>query len=69
LVADRPGHDRRYALDTSKARTELGWRAEVAFERGLEETVAWYRSNPDWVAHSKSGEYRDYYEKHYKTKS
>jgi dTDP-glucose 4,6-dehydratase len=69
FVADRPGHDRRYALDTSKARAELGWRAEVPFERGLEETVAWYRANPDWVAHAKSGEYRDYYEKHYKMKS
>jgi dTDP-glucose 4,6-dehydratase len=47
-VPDRLGHDRRYALDDSKIRTELGYRPEVNFEIGLVETVAWYRDNPDW---------------------
>jgi dTDP-glucose 4,6-dehydratase len=65
FVADRPGHDRRYALDASKAQKELGWRPEVAFDPGLAETVAWYRSHAEWIAHVKSGEYRHYYEKHY----
>jgi dTDP-glucose 4,6-dehydratase len=65
FVADRPGHDRRYALDTSKARRALAWRPEVPFEKGLLETVAWYKANPGWVERIKSGEYRNYYEKHY----
>jgi dTDP-glucose 4,6-dehydratase len=65
FVNDRPGHDRRYALDASKAKRELGWSPDVPFERGLQETVAWYKSHPDWVARVKSGEYRNYYEKHY----
>ncbi len=63
-VPDRPGHDRRYALDASRARHELGW-AQVPFERGLEETVAWYRAHRRWVGRVKSGAYRDYYELHY----
>lgn len=65
FVSDRPGHDRRYALDASKALKELGWRPEVPFEKGLAETVAWFRDHADWVARVKSGEYRTYYEKHY----
>ena len=65
FVKDRPGHDRRYALDASKARTDLGWTPEVPFKRGLAETVAWYRDHADWIARIKSGEYRQYYEKHY----
>ncbi|HEU4339095.1 MAG TPA: GDP-mannose 4,6-dehydratase, partial [Planctomycetota bacterium] len=65
FVADRPGHDRRYALDTSKARRALEWSPEVPFEKGLAETVEWYREHRDWVARIKSGEYRTYYEKHY----
>ena len=64
-VPDRPGHDRRYALDTSKAQRELGWKPEVPFEKGLQDTVRWYREHADWVARIKSGEYRKYYEKHY----
>ena len=66
FVKDRPGHDRRYALDASKARRDLGWKPEVVFEKGLVETVKWYRDHPDWVARIKSGEYRTYYEKHYR---
>ncbi|MEQ9048480.1 MAG: dTDP-glucose 4,6-dehydratase [Sneathiellaceae bacterium] len=49
-VADRPGHDRRYALDVSATEAALGWRAGIAFDTGLAETVAWYLDNPDWVA-------------------
>jgi dTDP-glucose 4,6-dehydratase len=64
-VPDRPGHDRRYALDSSKARRELGWAPQVPFEKGLEEAVAWYRDHPRWVERVKSGEYRKYYERHY----
>src|SRR5262249_28014986 len=49
-VKDRPGHDRRYAIDCTKIERELGWRPEVPFEKGLRDTVAWYRANADWVA-------------------
>jgi dTDP-glucose 4,6-dehydratase len=63
-VSDRPGHDRRYSLASSKLE-ELGWKAEVPFERGVERTVAWYRDNEDWWGPLRSGEYRDYYEKQY----
>ncbi|MCC6729741.1 MAG: dTDP-glucose 4,6-dehydratase [Chthonomonadales bacterium] len=64
-VPDRPGHDRRYAIDSSKARRELAWTPEWTFERGLEATVAWYRGNAAWVASVRSGAYRDYYERMY----
>jgi dTDP-glucose 4,6-dehydratase len=63
-VPDRPGHDRRYAMDGTKA-ADLGWRPQVAFERGLPETVAWYRENPDWVASAKSGDWDAYYARQY----
>jgi dTDP-glucose 4,6-dehydratase len=63
-VADREGHDRRYCLDAAKAAT-LGWRPQVEFERGLAETVQWYRSNQDWWRPIKSGEFRAYYERQY----
>jgi dTDP-glucose 4,6-dehydratase len=66
-VADRPGHDRRYAIDCSKAKRELGWKPEVPFERGLQETIDWYRANGDWVTTIKSGEYLKYYERQYGT--
>ena len=65
FVKDRPGHDRRYAIDCSKIERELGWRPGVSFEEGLAETVAWYRANADWVARVRSGEYRRYYERQY----
>ncbi|MFI5027854.1 MAG: dTDP-glucose 4,6-dehydratase [Solirubrobacterales bacterium] len=64
-VKDRPGHDRRYSLSSEKLRSELGWRAEVRFEDGLERTVQWYRDNEEWWAPIRSGEYRAYYEKQY----
>jgi dTDP-glucose 4,6-dehydratase len=65
FVADRPGHDRRYALDTTKIRRELGWTPGVPFEDGLRDTVAWYRANAGWAARIKSGEYQKYYELQY----
>ena len=65
FVADRLGHDRRYALDTRKITSELGWRPEVNLDEGLVKTVEWYRSHPDWVQNAKSGEYRDYYQRFY----
>lgn len=65
FVKDRPGHDRRYALDSRKARTELGWAPQVKFEVGLRETVRWYQENAEWVRRVKSGEYQKYYAMHY----
>ncbi len=63
-VDDRPGHDRRYSLGSSKLE-ELGWKAEVGFEEGIERTVAWYRDNEQWWGPLRSGDYRDYYERQY----
>jgi len=64
-VQDRPGHDRRYAIDCSKAESELGWRPLVAFDQGLRETIEWYKNNQEWVRQVRSGEYLKYYEKQY----
>jgi dTDP-glucose 4,6-dehydratase len=64
-VTDRLGHDRRYALDTSKLERELGWRPRVAFETGLQETVLWYAGHEAWWQRVKGGEYREYYRKTY----
>jgi dTDP-glucose 4,6-dehydratase len=64
-VKDRPGHDRRYAIDCSKVERELGWKPVVPFEDGLRETVAWYQAHSDWVAKIRTGEYLQYYEKQY----
>jgi dTDP-glucose 4,6-dehydratase len=64
-VEDRPGHDRRYALDCSKIQRELGWRPEVSFEDGIRQTIEWYQTNGEWLEHARSGEYRNYYERHY----
>jgi dTDP-glucose 4,6-dehydratase len=68
-VTDRPGHDRRYALDPVKAETELGWKPEISWEEGLGKTIGWYLANQDWVARVRSGEYRDYYLKQYGTEA
>jgi dTDP-glucose 4,6-dehydratase len=64
-VKDRPGHDRRYAIDSSKIERELGWRPHIGFEQGLRDTVAWYCDHQDWVARIRTGEYLKYYEKQY----
>jgi dTDP-glucose 4,6-dehydratase len=64
-VKDRPGHDRRYAPDSTRLREELGWRPEVDFEKGLRLTADWYASNRAWWERVKSGEYREYYERMY----
>jgi dTDP-glucose 4,6-dehydratase len=65
FVQDRPGHDRRYAIDCSKAETELGWKPRIAFDQGLRETIAWYQNNQAWVASVRSGEYLKYYQTQY----
>jgi len=64
-VTDRPGHDLRYAIDSSKLQTELGWQPSVTFEEGLEKTVDWYLANQEWLEHVTSGAYRDYYARMY----
>jgi dTDP-glucose 4,6-dehydratase len=64
-VPDRPGHDRRYAMNSAKIRAALGWRPHHTFEGGLEATVAWYRDNPAWAAQVRSGAYRAYYDEQY----
>lgn len=65
FVKDRPGHDRRYSLDTSKIRNELGWEPTVRFEDGLKKTVRWYQENGSWWQKLKSGEYLQYYQSQY----
>jgi dTDP-glucose 4,6-dehydratase len=64
-VKDRPGHDRRYAIDASKINRELGWKPSVTFEEGLAETIDWYLGNKEWLDHVTSGAYQSYYEKMY----
>jgi len=65
FVKDRPGHDRRYAIDSSKIERELGWRPEIPFARGMKETIEWYRNHSAWVEHVRSGEYLTYYQRMY----
>ncbi len=65
FVADRPGHDLRYAIDYKKAKKELGWEPEIEFSEGLAQTINWYKNNTGWWQKIKSGEYRNYYEKQY----
>ena len=64
-VTDRPGHDRRYAIDAGKIERELGWRPAETFETGIRKTVRWYLENQSWVANVQSGAYRDWVEKNY----
>jgi len=64
-VKDRPGHDRRYALDSSKARKELGWSHKYDFDTGLEKTIEWFKNNVGWWKRVKSGAYREYYKRQY----
>ena len=65
-VTDRPGHDRRYAIDATKIHRELGWKPAETFETGIRKTVQWYLSNPEWVANVQSGAYKDWVAKQYK---
>ena len=64
-VEDRPGHDRRYAIDAGKIRSELGWRPETTFEEGIRETIDWYLSNGEWLRGVTSGDYQKYYDTWY----
>ena len=68
FVADRLGHDRRYAIDADKIRNELGWEPKYTFETGIKETIQWYLDNQEWMDQVKSGEYQQYYEKMYGNK-
>jgi dTDP-glucose 4,6-dehydratase len=67
-VTDRPGHDRRYAIDAGKIERELGWRPAETFETGIRKTVEWYLANPDWVARVQSGAYREWVAKNYEAR-
>jgi dTDP-glucose 4,6-dehydratase len=64
-VTDRPGHDRRYAIDSGKIQRELGWQAKVGFEAGLRQTIEWYLSNPAWVDQVSKGAYGEWIQKNY----
>jgi len=68
FVADRPGHDRRYAIDAGKLEAELGWRARETFESGIRKTVQWYLANQEWVQSVARGEYRQWMQQQYGTK-
>jgi dTDP-glucose 4,6-dehydratase len=65
FVKDRPGHDRRYAIDCSKIERELGWRPSISFDEGLKDTIGWYQAHRDWIAKIRTGEYLSYYKKQY----
>ena len=67
-VKDRPGHDRRYALSCDKIGRELGWKPAISLEEGLRRTIDWYRTNTQWLAGVRDGEYRSYYEKYYENR-
>jgi len=64
-VKDRPGHDRRYAIDAAKLETEIGWKASITFKEGLRNTIKWYLENEEWLNNVTSGAYKEYYQKQY----
>ena len=68
-VTDRPGHDRRYAIDARKLERELGWKPAETFDTGIRKTVEWYLANGEWVANVQSGAYRDWVQKQYEAPS
>ena len=65
FVKDRPGHDKRYAIDATKINTELGWSPSVTFEEGLSRTIDWYLNNSEWLENVTSGAYAEYYKNQY----
>lgn len=65
FVKDRPGHDRRYAIDPTQIETELNWRPRESWDSGLSKTIEWYQTNPEWVERTRSGAYRDFYAQQY----
>lgn len=65
FVKDRPGHDHRYAIDSSKIQKELGWKPKFSFNDGLRYTIEWYLNNESWWKSTKCGKYREYYDNHY----
>lgn len=65
FIKDRPGHDKRYAIDASKINNDLGWKPSVTFEEGLEKTIDWYLNNEEWLKNVTSGKYKEYYEEQY----
>jgi dTDP-glucose 4,6-dehydratase len=67
-VQDRPGHDRRYALDCKKIEKDLGWKPQVPLAEGLRQTINWYKENSEWIAGVRGGEYRTYYDKYYENR-
>ena len=67
FVKDRPGHDKRYAIDAQKLNKELGWSPSVTFEEGLKKTIDWYLDNQEWLDNVTSGNYQEYYSKQYKS--
>ena len=68
FVKDRPGHDWRYAMDISKIQKDLGWKPKTSFDEGMDITIKWYLLNKEWIERCITGEYREYYEKNYKSK-
>jgi dTDP-glucose 4,6-dehydratase len=69
FVTDRPGHDRRYAIDARKAERELGWRPAETFETGMRKTVQWYLDHQDWVREVQSGAYMQWIDRNYSQRS
>jgi dTDP-glucose 4,6-dehydratase len=68
FIKDRPGHDRRYAMDTSKIKSELGWMPKLSFDEGIDMTIKWYVNNKEWAERCTTGEYMEYYKKNYENK-
>ncbi len=69
FVKDRPGHDRRYAIDASKIEQDLQWRPAETFETGIQKTVRWYLAHTDWVRNVQSGAYREWMKTHYESQT
>ena len=67
-VQDRPGHDRRYALTCDKIERELGWKSVISLDDGLRQTIAWYRTNTQWLTEVRGGDYRNHYRKCYENR-